>query len=199
MSESEPPGSQPALRIGNRERDATLDVLNEAFAHGRLTPDELDERSTAALAARTEADLAQLVADLPSGGHPAVPARSLPALPADVHVSKTMVAVMSGVSRRGPWRPGNRARTIAVMGGADLDFRQAVTTESVLVLTAVAVMGGIDIIVPEDWTVSMSGFALMGGRDITTYSEPTVPRVHLHIRGWALMGGIDVKQKPRDR
>jgi hypothetical protein len=55
----------PHLRAGDGDRERTAETLRRAFAEGRLTPDELDERLSAAYSARTMADLAQLTADLP--------------------------------------------------------------------------------------------------------------------------------------
>ncbi len=40
--------------------------VQDAFAEGRLNDDEFDERSRAALTARTHADLDALLADLPA-------------------------------------------------------------------------------------------------------------------------------------
>lgn len=57
-----------ALRIGDAERDATVEQLNEHFAAGRLTAREHDERTSLALTARTQADLDALLADLPWAG-----------------------------------------------------------------------------------------------------------------------------------
>lgn len=60
-------------RIGDRERDAVAALLQEAYAEGRIGRDELDERLTAALSARTAGELRAITADLtgPSGpGHP---------------------------------------------------------------------------------------------------------------------------------
>ncbi|REE95287.1 DUF1707 SHOCT-like domain-containing protein [Thermomonospora umbrina] len=56
------------LRIGDAERDAVTEALHEHFAKGRLTRDELDARLGAALAAKTEGDLRQIVRDLPGPG-----------------------------------------------------------------------------------------------------------------------------------
>jgi hypothetical protein len=53
------------LRVGDAEREAAVAALGEHFAAGRLTPEELDERSSAAWAARTGGDLSVLFADLP--------------------------------------------------------------------------------------------------------------------------------------
>ncbi len=53
------------MRIGDEERQATLDRLAAHFGAGRLTADELDERATAAAAATTAGELAALERDLP--------------------------------------------------------------------------------------------------------------------------------------
>jgi hypothetical protein len=47
------------------DRDSAARVLNAAFAEGRLTADEHDERARAVYAARTWDELAQVTADLP--------------------------------------------------------------------------------------------------------------------------------------
>jgi hypothetical protein len=49
------------------DRERTIDVLKAAFGEGRLTKEEFDSRSGRVLAARTYADLAAIVADLPAG------------------------------------------------------------------------------------------------------------------------------------
>jgi Domain of unknown function (DUF4190)/Domain of unknown function (DUF1707) len=49
------------------DRERTIDVLKAAFGEGRLTKEEFDLRSGRVLAARTYADLAAIVADLPAG------------------------------------------------------------------------------------------------------------------------------------
>jgi len=58
---------QPQMRAAAADRDRTLDVLTAAYGEGRLTKDEFDARSGRALSARTYADLAAVVADLPAG------------------------------------------------------------------------------------------------------------------------------------
>jgi uncharacterized protein DUF1707 len=64
---------EPALRIGDAERERAADRLRRAAGEGRLTPEELEERLEAAFAARTEAELAPLVADLPPAPRPRPP------------------------------------------------------------------------------------------------------------------------------
>jgi len=68
----DPGGGQ--LRAGHADRERVIETLKDAFAHGRLSKDEFDERAGRALVARTGAGLAALTADLPPGP----PAQSAP-------------------------------------------------------------------------------------------------------------------------
>ena len=56
---------EPALRASDDDRDTTLQALERHTAEGRLSLDEFEQRSTAAVAAVTLDDLAALTADLP--------------------------------------------------------------------------------------------------------------------------------------
>ena len=67
------------MRASDTDRDAAADVLNAAFAEGRLTVDEHAQRVEAAYAARTWQQLHQLTADLPAtpgAAEPMAPAGS---------------------------------------------------------------------------------------------------------------------------
>src|ERR1700753_3321061 len=55
------------MRASDAERDAAAAGLREHFASGRRNADELDQRLTAAFAARTHGDLGALFTDLPGG------------------------------------------------------------------------------------------------------------------------------------
>jgi hypothetical protein len=58
------------LRIGDAERDQATAALHDHYAAGRLTRPELDDRLTAVLEAKTAAELAPLLADLPAERRP---------------------------------------------------------------------------------------------------------------------------------
>jgi hypothetical protein len=59
------------MRVSDREREAVVEKLREHAAEGRLDAGELDERLSAAYAARTRRDLVGLTHDLPD--HPPAP------------------------------------------------------------------------------------------------------------------------------
>jgi hypothetical protein len=67
------------MRASNADREHVVDVLKQAFVHGRLTKGELDLRVSKALASRTYAELAALTADIRAGlttAKPPTPARA---------------------------------------------------------------------------------------------------------------------------
>jgi hypothetical protein len=66
----------PRMRASDADRDQVVATLSENFQAGRLTSDELDDRTGRALAARTLGELAELTADLPA---PPRPRQALPA------------------------------------------------------------------------------------------------------------------------
>ncbi len=116
------------------------------------------------------------------------PARGAPATGEDV---VNMFALMGGhvlTSHSKAFRGGDM---VAIMGGCELDLRQADLAESEAVIETVALMGGIEIKVPEDWTVVMKGFPVMGGFEDTTKPRGETGK-RLIVRGLALMGGVEV-------
>src|SRR2546429_9248648 len=84
-----------SLRVSDAERDQTLRVLGEHAAVGRLTLDELEERSSRALAAKTRGELATLTGDLPQEAGQDRPAPAMAKKPV-----RWMVAITSGPQRR---------------------------------------------------------------------------------------------------
>jgi hypothetical protein len=109
--------------------------------------------------------------------------------------SETLVAVLSGAVRKGEWEPRERVRVFALMGGAELDFREAVLLEGVTEVLVFALMGGVNILVPPDINVQSQGFGFMGGFTHLDHRSEDADAPLLRIRGLAVMGGVDVKVK----
>ena len=198
MSELSGPADHSLMRVSDSDRERAADVLREAAGHGRLTMDELDERLELTYAAKTYGDLAAVTRDLP--GPAQVPSAVQPAMAGRIGGtprSKFSVAVMSGARRMGRWVVPRNYVSVAVMGGIELDLREAQFSEPEVTIHAYTLMGGIEITVPEDVDVDVSGFAFMGGFDHNA-SGPGVPGApRVRIIGFALMGGVDVRRKPQ--
>jgi len=189
---AEPPDDRsPQLRVSDEDRERTVVALREGAAEGRLTFDELAGRAELAYTAVSRGELEQLVADLPAA--PAV--RASPDRP-ERKRRRWNVAIMGGSVRKGRWRPAPDLVAIAFMGGVELDLRDALIDDEDIVITAVACMGGIEIIVPEGIEVDLGGFAFMGGHEYRPGSEPVRPGTPMvRVRGYALMGGLEVRVK----
>jgi hypothetical protein len=106
-----------------------------------------------------------------------------------------VVAIMGGASRRGQWTPARKNFALAIMGGAELDFREAVLGPGVTEVQVFAMWGGIEIIVPPGVNVESHGIGIMGGFDHFTElaSDPDAPT--LRIAGFACMGGVEITQR----
>jgi Domain of unknown function (DUF1707) len=85
--------NEPAIRIGDADRERTAERLRRAAGEGRLAPEELEERLEAAFSARTAEDLRPLVADLPPAPGPRRPRVPRGELRAYVATSVLLVAI----------------------------------------------------------------------------------------------------------
>ncbi|GAA2343761.1 DUF1707 SHOCT-like domain-containing protein [Streptomyces violaceusniger] len=191
------------MRASDAERERIAEVLREAVAEGRLDMEEFEERLSAAYEARTHGQLEPLVRDLP------VPGGAAPAPPTPVDrtgwaeriggtpTSKWAVAIMGGFQRKGTWTVPRVFTAFAVMGGGEIDLREARFEGRDVVIRCFALMGGVQIIVPPDLETHVSGIGLMGGFDHTGSADgdPTGPRVT--VTGLALCGGVGVERKLR--
>jgi hypothetical protein len=182
----------PALRASDQEREQTVELLRRHSVDGRLTLEEFAGRMERAYDAKTRDELVELTRDLPEATSAPLPEeRRQPK-----KVSRWIVSVMSGTEKRGRWRLGKETNVVCVMGGAELDLRNAVLEDLDSTITVVAFMGGAEITVPEGVDVDVGGFAFMGGKEFRpgkTVPPPSAPSVR--IRAYAVLGGIEVKTK----
>jgi hypothetical protein len=192
--------SEDSLRVSDAERDVTLKVLNENAAVGRLTLDELEDRAGKAIAAKTRGDLAALTTDLPQDGAPAVRQAGVPAGQQAGPQRKPvrwMVAIMGGSHRRGRFRTVGSINAVGIMGGDEIDLREAEMEGGELTLNLFSLMGGANIYVPDSIEVELGGFALMGGNEVRgSERSPRDGAPIVRVRGFALMGGATIYRLP---
>jgi len=177
----------PAIRASDAEREATVVRLREAMAEGRLTLDDFSQRTDTALSALTRDQLAEVVADLPA--HPHYPATAFPA--------PWVVGVMGSAHRRGRWRVGHELHAVSIMGGCKIDLREAIIDSPVIAIDALAIMGTVEVIVPEGVEVDLEGTAIMGSKTLRMGGTP--PRLGaplVRITGLAILGEIKVRNQP---
>lgn len=177
---------RPALRISDAERDSAVRTLGEHHALGRLTYDEFVERMDQAYEARTHEQLDALTSDLPE----AHASRAQP------RKRSWLVSVMSG-NERAMDVAHDETMIVDFMGGSDLDLRAASFPDGEATVTAIAVMGGSTIWVPEGARVELSGFALMGGNSNRVSKSASATGPIIRVKAWSLMGGVDVRSGSR--
>ena len=103
-------------------------------------------------------------------------------------------AFMSGVGRRSVAADFRGGDANAIMGGVDLDLREARIVEGQeAVIDAFAFWGGVEIRVPENWRVVSQVMPLMGSYEDNTSGRNMGSGPVLIVRGIAVMGGIEVK------
>lgn len=197
MSEKQTPAPRPS----SERWEHVVAELCDHFAAGHIELDELERRLAVADGATSLEELDGLLGDLPE-----LPQSSESLEPAPETVPASAVksrgwalALMGGNRRKGVWTPPRVLHSAALMGGVELDFREARMAPGLTRVTAVAVMGGIDITVPPGLPVQVRGLGIMGAVDQTEwepgFEEPGRPR--LEVNAFALMGGVEVKIRPR--
>ncbi len=198
-------GDPSRLRICDDDRHQVADLLRDAAGEGRIDFEELDERLTATYAAKTFADLVPITSDLPMPGSsvgastPSIPTGFQPSgaqLPVTRHEST--MAIFAGSTRNGMWEVGESHTAFAMMGGVEIDLREARFTVRETVISANAICGGIDIYVNAHTHVIIDGTGVMGGFDqgrdrVEPQLDAGSPVVR--IKGVALMGGVTVTRR----
>jgi len=81
----------------------------------------------------------------------------------------------------------------ALMGGCEIDLSRAKITHGPAVIDAFAMWGGIEIRVPDDWTVKVRGVALLGAYEDNTHPPREESDQELVIKGFVTMGGVEIK------
>lgn len=193
-----------ALRV---RRSQTIDRLTEHFVRDDLDIAEYEHRLALAHRAEAAADLDRVTVDLPplrteppTTAAPPVEDRPAPRSTTAAPVQRPVgfaVALMGGSQRRGTWTPPRSLTAIALMGGVELDFREARLAPGVTEVTVFAVMGGVEITVPPTLHLETHGIGIMGGFEALDRmpASPDPEEPVLRIRGLAVMGGVDVKTR----
>ncbi|MES2176773.1 MAG: DUF1707 domain-containing protein [Gemmatimonadota bacterium] len=190
------PAYAPAPSVDDRER--VVQALCAHFAADQLTMDSLDARLSAVYGAQTIAQLEELVGDLPVLPNDKMNVGRAVLAPSELVPARGVVmAFMGGVSRTGNWLVPRQLKAVAVMGGAEIDLRDARFAPGVTEIEVFALMGGVEITVPRGVRVELLGGAVMGGFASAAGEDPELDSSSpvLRVSGFALMGGVDVRVK----
>jgi hypothetical protein len=195
------------LRASDADRERVATLLNAAYAEGRLSREEHDERVDQLMVAKTFDDLVPITRDLVVV-RPRDDSQPMTAPAAGFEIDTTsgsdqparMVAIFGGVARNGRWRVRRKTQVLALFGGIDLDLRDAVFEGSTVEISGICCFGGLDIKVPEGVHVSNEMVGIFGGTDLKDVADPIPGAPTLVLKGLTLFGGVSVRGgKPREK
>lgn len=204
------PGLEPAdvgpaaggdLRVADADRDLCLEVLNTAYADGRITAQEHAERIDAAARARIFDDLIPLTRDLVAEG-PArgselntTTARRGPVVEHNPNRTEpdNMVALLGDHSRNGHWRVRNKLQTYVLMGDIDLDFTEAVFESDTIEIEGVVTFGDLNIRVPDGVNVQLRTSNVIGDAKTKGVSDASTPGPTILIKTVVICGDVTVR------
>jgi len=99
----------------------------------------------------------------------------------------------SGIERKVSAQDFRGGDVTAIMGGAEIDLRQAKMPGGRAVIDVTVMWGGVELYVPGDWTVTVEALPLMAGIEDATRAPAGEVRGNLVVKGVVLMGGVEIK------
>ena len=183
------------------ERERVVQTLSAHFAHDQLTLTEFEQRLERAYLVTAVDQLRSLVADLPAVSHVSMQGAtpSGPSLvpSSEVPARGAIFAVMGGQERAGSWIVPRQFKVVVLMGGAEIDLRDARFGAGVTEIEVFVAMGGVNIIVPPGVRVESIGAAFMGGFELKAGDATALSPAHpiLRLSGLAIMGGVETETR----
>lgn len=198
---SGPDPGDPHARAFDAERERAAGLVRAAVGDGRLTRSEGDDRLAGIDTAVHRDELAAYTHDLEEPPPPRAPGGYEPTAATGAEPPTSSFSLLRATVRRGEWAPGPEHSVLAFMGGAELDLRYARLDPRGTTIRAVAIMGGVVIVVGPDVEVRCDGRGLMGGfGDLS--GPPTTPPPFgappLHVTGLAIWGGVEIRRRDRE-
>lgn len=112
--------------------------------------------------------------------------------------SQTVLSLLGSTSRKGKWKPPSTMYVISILGGCEVDFRDADLQPGVTTISALGFLGGVELIVPPNVDVEVNGIGLLGSfdQDMTKSAEANAPATTtLRVTGLSLLAGVSVITK----
>lgn len=86
-------------------------------------------------------------------------------------------------------------RITAILGGGTINLKETEMAADEAIIDALAIMGGIELIVPTEWEVVIQGTPILGGMENKSLRSGAsgVAAKRLVVKGTTIMGGLEVK------
>ncbi len=111
----------------------------------------------------------------------------------DAEAAVSAFAMFSGVKQASRSAEFTGGDLVAIMGGCEIDLRQARIAADQALIDVTAIMGGIELRIPTDWQVVSRVMPFMGAFEDHTTPPPAGTGKRLVVRGLACMGAVEVK------
>ncbi|UFR06730.1 DUF1707 domain-containing protein [Streptomyces sp. Go40/10] len=177
-----PPEDPPPL-FSEDDRDTAVRSVQDAYAEGHISHEEMDERLHRVLTARTHSDLAPALAALPEE---------------NAGTTSTIAAAGGRIKRRGAWRVPRTLKVASAFGRVHLDLSQAVIEHPVVDIELQLGTGRARITVPRDAIVDLDGLHTAWKDTLYTprrRSRPVGPRIR--ISGTMGFGRLKIRHARR--
>ncbi|MET9558311.1 DUF1707 domain-containing protein [Streptomyces sp. NPDC006645] len=173
----------PQRQISEDDRDTAVRRLQEAYAEGHLSHEEMDAHLHTALTAKTHGELAPVLASLPAEKAP---------------TTSTIAAQGGRIKRHGAWRVPRNLKVESAFGKVDLDLSRAVVEHPVVDIELQLGTGRAKITVPRDAVVDIEN--LNTGWKDTHYKPPRHARPGgptIRISGTMGFGRLTIRHSGR--
>lgn len=186
------PESLVALRD---RRQQVIARLSECFASDVLEVDELERRLDLAHAARTVAELDELVADLSPTATTALAPRASTAIDDPSRAERKKLRIVMGhVSRKHRWTVPRTLELRVLWGNAELDFRDASLAPGTTTIDVSVLMGNLEIILPPNLAVDVDVSSFMASVEerhrVPPDPDPSLPV--LRLTGAVRLGNLEI-------
>lgn len=101
--------------------------------------------------------------------------------------------ILSGIKNANYSKNFKGGKLTALLAGIELDLRDAQIANDTAIISATAILGGVEIIVPPDWNVEVKARPVLGGVENKTKYNRDENAPTLKIDGLAILGGIEIK------
>jgi hypothetical protein len=178
-----PGPGKDVLPVTQADREEAVETLQHAAGEGRRPLNEFSDRVSMALTAETRHQLKAATAGLKAAA-PVEPARTV-----------TSIVTFFGHRRQtGRWRLPSALRARALFGDLYLDLREVTVHDDVVDISATTLFGNLTVDVPEGIEVELTGFDVLGDRELRLAPAPRRPGTPLiRVRAHGLLGDVYVR------
>jgi hypothetical protein len=173
------------LLASDAERERAVVRLKEASAEGRLTLDELVQRTESAYAARTHGQLVHVTAGLPEPVRAAAPREGR---------TRFVIAIFAPVHRRNRWKLGRRTFVVSLFGPTFFELGDASLESDDATITIFSLFAPVNVTAPPEVDLDSSVITVFA--PVLERGEPAAPSPHaprIKINGLSLFAPVFLK------